>query len=353
MTKPLKTELLSADLENITAFSMPINKGAGIINWGGLVAFPTETVYGLGANAFDADAAKKIYAAKGRPSDNPLIVHVCCKEDILLAAEFVTPAAEKLIDAFCPGPLTIILNKSSRIPVEITGGLDTVAVRIPDNPVALSLIKAAGVPVAAPSANSSGKPSPTRASHVLYDLGGKIDLILDGGPCRYGIESTIIDMTVEPPVILRPGSITKVMLEDVIGDVVDCAGFRDGQAPKAPGMKYTHYSPKAEVNIITGDPKAVSEKINAIAPAHKKCGVLCTDEAKALYDESRFLVFALGSGHNPASMAANLYKLLRKFDYHGADIVYAACPEGFLKNPQAAAISNRLQKAAGGRVLEV
>ena len=267
-----------------------LKEAAGILRSGGLVAFPTETVYGLGGNALDEDAARKIYAAKGRPSDNPLIAHVSCVEEVAPLVKEIPEAGRKLMEAFWPGPLTMIFPKSEKVPYGTTGGLDTVAVRFPNHPVARAIIRAAGLPIAAPSANSSGKPSPTRASHVEYDLNGKIDMIVDGGAAEWGLESTIVDVSDEIPMILRPGAVTKEMIEAVVGQVeIDPAILHKPTAdfkPKAPGMKYTHYSPKAEVFLVKGEQTAVAERINALAAAEraagKKVGVMATEETKTL-----------------------------------------------------------------------
>ncbi len=229
-------------------------EAAEIIRRGGLVAFPTETVYGLGGNALDEDAAKKIYAAKGRPSDNPLIAHVSCPEEVEPLVEYMPEAGKKLMEAFWPGPLTMIFPKSSRVPYGTTGGLETVAVRMPSDPVANRLIALAGVPIAAPSANTSGRPSPTTADHVWQDMNGRIDMIIDGGPVGIGVESTIVDVSGQVPVVLRPGAITMEMLRETLGEVtIDPAilgPMAEGVRPKAPGMKYKHYAPKAELTLV-------------------------------------------------------------------------------------------------------
>ena len=254
-------------IDDCTVCHDKICQAAEIIRQGGLVAFPTETVYGLGADAKNPKAAAKIYAAKGRPSDNPLIVHIAGFEDLFQIVETLPEQAKVLADKFWPGPLTMIFKKNQNIPYETTGGLDTVAVRMPNHPVALALIRESGCMIAAPSANASGRPSPTLAEHVKEDLEGKIPLILDGGEVGIGIESTIIDLTEEIPMILRPGYITKEMLERVIGTVKIDPGIlqQDSLArPKAPGMKYRHYAPKAELMIVDGDRADVIEKINAL-----------------------------------------------------------------------------------------
>ncbi|MBR5123087.1 MAG: threonylcarbamoyl-AMP synthase, partial [Anaerotignum sp.] len=255
----MKTILAKVDLRQPEAMEI-IQTAAKILQEGGLVAFPTETVYGLGGNGLDNSACEKIYLAKGRPSDNPLILHISEFEELKPIVREISPAAQKLMDAFWPGPLTMVFPKSDIVPEKATGGLDTVAVRFPNHPVARAIIHAAGLPIAAPSANSSGKPSPTRASHVEFDLNGKIDMIVDGGAAEWGLESTIVDVSGEVPMILRPGAVTKEMMEEVVGKVeIDPAILQKPAAdlkPKAPGMKYTHYSPKAEVVLVKGETTA-------------------------------------------------------------------------------------------------
>ena len=331
-----------------------IEEAGNILKNGGLVAFPTETVYGLGADALKEEAAKKTYAAKGRPSDNPLIVHIADYEDLKAVAVNIPAKTDALAAHFWPGPLTMIFEKSEVVPYGTTGGLDTVAVRMPSDPVAAAVIRAAGGFVSAPSANTSGRPSPTTAQHVSEDLDGKIDMILDSGSVDIGLESTILDMTVEPPMILRPGAITADMFEEVIGPVsVDetILGSESNKAPKAPGMKYTHYSPKAEVFLVKGEQTAVAERINALAAAEraagKKVGVMATEETKTLYHAD--IILSLGSRAKPEEIGANLFKTLRKFDFLGVDVVYS---EVFSEKGEGMAIMNRLNKAAGYRVLE-
>lgn len=246
-----------------------LEKAAKIIRAGGLVAFPTETVYGLGANALDEAAAKKIYAAKGRPSDNPLIAHVSCLEEIAPLVSNMPENGKKLAKAYWPGPMTMVFPKSAIVPYGTTGGLDTVAIRMPSDPIAAELIRLSGVPIAAPSANTSGRPSPTRADHVLQDMDGKIDAIIDGGPVGIGLESTIVDVTEEMPMVLRPGAITVEMLRETVGEVgIDPAILGPVSAdvrPKAPGMKYRHYAPKADLTLVEGETEAVVETINRLA----------------------------------------------------------------------------------------
>lgn len=328
---------------------------AQIIKAGGLVAFPTETVYGLGADGLNPSAAKKIYQAKGRPSDNPLILHISKVSELDRLVADITPLARKLIDKFWPGPLTMIFKRSSIIPDIITGGLDTVAVRFPINYVARKLIEYSNTPIAAPSANSSGKPSPTRASHVQYDLEGKIDMIIDGGPADFGLESTVVDVTGDVPVILRPGAVTQEMLIDAVGltqiDPAILSKPTENLKPKAPGMKYKHYSPKAKITIVEGEDSKVADMINALVEGDiksgKKAGVMATEQTKQLYKAE--YVFVVGDRNQPKTIAANLFKLLRKFDYLEFDVIYS---EGFSHSDMGAAIMNRLEKAAGYDILK-
>ncbi len=332
-----------------------VQEAGVIIRQGGLVAFPTETVYGLGGNALDEKAAEKIYAAKGRPSDNPLIAHIAHLDMLYELVTEVSEKAEKLMDAFWPGPMTLVFYKKPIVPMGTTGGLDTVAVRMPAHPVALQLIEEAGVPIAAPSANLSGRPSPTRADHVREDLDGRIDMILDSGDVRIGLESTIFDMTVEPPMILRPGYITKEMAEEVIGKVtVDQAILSDQSkvAPKAPGMKYRHYAPKAPLTVVAGEPEMAAEKMKELAlqakAAGKKVGIICTDEMLSRFGE--FETKSIGSRFDPDAIGHNLYRILREFDETGAEVIYS---ESFASDSFGQAIMNRLMKAAGQHKIEV
>ena len=351
----MKTILAKADLSQ-SDFAEVIQTAAKILQEGGLVAFPTETVYGLGGNGLDNSACEKIYIAKGRPSDNPLILHISEFEELNPIVREISPAAKKLMDAFWPGPLTMVFPKSDIVPEKATGGLDTVAVRFPNHPVARAIIHAAGLPIAAPSANSSGKPSPTRASHVEFDLNGKIDMIVDGGAAEWGLESTIVDVSGEVPMILRPGAVTKEMMEEVVGKVeIDPAILQKPAAdlkPKAPGMKYTHYSPKAEVILVKGETTAVVDEINRLAAedmAHGfKTGVMATEETTDLYKAD--IVLSLGSRDKPEQIGANLFKYLRKFDFLGAERIYS---EVFSEEGEGMAIMNRLNKAAGYQTIDL
>lgn len=331
-------------------------KEAGeILKRGGLVAFPTETVYGLGADALNEEAAAKIYAAKGRPSDNPLIVHIADFQALSEIAEEIPAAAKRLADAFWPGPLTMIFKKKERVPLGTTGGLDTVAVRMPDHELARALIRAGGGYIAAPSANTSGRPSPTTAAHVEEDLSGKIDMILDGGPVRIGLESTIVDLSGREPVILRPGYVSQEMLRQVIGAVSMDRGLIEADSqvrPKAPGMKYRHYAPKAAMVIVEGPGERVVEKIQDClrkgAAAGERIGVICTDETAGAYQGG--IVKTIGSQEDELSIAHNLYGILREFDEIQVDRIYS---EAFDTPRMGQAIMNRLMKAAGHQMIKV
>ena len=327
-----------------------------LIAEGELVAFPTETVYGLGGDALDPDASRKIYAAKGRPSDNPLIVHIADFDDMKRVAREVPEQAKKLADAFWPGPLTMIVWKSDAVPEATTGGMQTVAVRMPNHPVALELIRRSGCLIAAPSANTSGRPSPTEAQHVAEDLSGKIAMILDGGPVGIGIESTIIDLTEEQPMILRPGYITPEMLLEVLQEevVIDpgIIAADDTRKPKAPGMKYKHYAPKAEMIIVDGAQDAVIHKINELTAAKraegKKVAVIATDETKDRYDAQ--VILSMGKRADEDAIAQHLYKILRECDELDVGEIYSEC----FQTPRIGqAIMNRLLKAAGHTVIHV
>jgi L-threonylcarbamoyladenylate synthase len=321
----------------------------------GLVAFPTETVYGLGANGLDWEAAARIYAAKGRPSDNPLILHIASMEELFPLAAEIPAEAKILAEAFWPGPLTLIFKKTAIVPYGITGGLDTVAVRMPSHPVARRIIQAAGVPIAAPSANTSGRPSPTKALHVLEDLDGKVDMIVDGGTVGIGLESTIIDVSGGCPVILRPGYITEEMLFPLIGKAAfDAAVTGEAGAdvrPRAPGMKYRHYAPKAEMTVFLGSPTQVCISIeNALKQAAaegRRAGVLCTEESERFYDAP--VKKCAGRRNEPESVARSLYDVLRSFDKEQVDCIFS---ESFEETPLSGAIMNRLLKAAGYRTVK-
>lgn len=330
-----------------------IEIAGNILKEGGLVAFPTETVYGLGADALNEDAAAKTYEAKGRPSDNPLIVHIAEFGALGRIVKDIPDTFARLGQAFWPGPLTLIFEKSEEVPYGTTGGLDTVAVRMPNHKIARELILAGGGYISAPSANTSGRPSPTDASHVEEDLAGKIDMIIDGGSVEIGVESTILDMTVTPPMILRPGAVTKEMLEEVIGEVtVDRAivSENSGQAPKAPGMKYRHYAPKAKLSIVEGTVEDTVKAIRQIVYDHvrrgEKAGIIASDETMELYTTG--VIKTIGTRADESTIAKNLYRILREFDEEEVSYIYS---EAFADEGIGHAIMNRLSKAAGHQVI--
>ena len=333
-----------------------LREAAEILRSGGLVAFPTETVYGLGANALDETAAKKIYEAKGRPSDNPLIAHISCMEELPALVKEIPEAGRKLAEKYWPGPLTMIFPKKAVVPYGTTGGLDTVAVRMPSDPVANRLIRLAGVPVAAPSANTSGRPSPTKAEHVIEDMNRKIEMIIDVGEVGIGVESTIVDVSGKVPTLLRPGAITMEMLEETLGKVeVDPAilGPVSGNVrPKAPGMKYRHYAPQAEMTLVEGDMQAVVEYINREAKAAKaagrKVGIICTEGSRSCYPEG--ILEVIGSRGHEETVAHNRFAVLREFDERQVDCIFS---ESFSRDRLGQAIMNRLCKAAGYHIVEV
>ncbi|OIJ11758.1 threonylcarbamoyl-AMP synthase [Anaerobacillus alkalilacustris] len=313
-----------------------------------VVAFPTETVYGLGANAYSDAAVEKIFKAKGRPSDNPLIIHISNKGQLQKLVKRVPSIAEKLMEVFWPGPLTLVLEKGEGIAERVTAGLSTVAVRMPDHPVALSLITEANTPVAAPSANVSGKPSPTTAAHVYEDLAGKIAGIVDGGATGVGVESTVLDMTTDIPMILRPGGVTREQLEEVIGSVaVDPALEENGQAPKSPGLKYKHYAPQAKLVLVDGNDEFIQTLVTKAKQEQKKVGVLTTNENVEKFHAD--VVLPCGTKDDLHTVAQHLYDVLRKFDQYDLDIIYS---EIFHEKGVGKAIMNRLTKAAGGDILK-
>lgn len=323
---------------------------AKLINSGRLVVFPTETVYGLGGDATDPEAAKKIYAAKGRPSDNPLIIHVAKPEDAEKYA-YTSPTYYKLAKAFMPGPLTVILPKKDTVPTTVTGGLDSVAVRCPSHPVAHALIDAAGVAIAAPSANLSGKPSPTCAEHVIYDLSGRVDMIIDGGECDIGLESTIVKLYGEKAVLLRPGGITFDALCCVLDDVTVSPAvanrLAENERPLSPGMKYKHYAPSAPLVLLKGDEKKII-KFLAAEQKKQKTAILCYDEEINLLD--RNFLLPVGSKDDLLTQAKRLFAALRKSDELKVDKIYAHLPD---MNGIGLALYNRMIRAAAHTVLNV
>lgn len=332
-----------------------IREAARIIREGGLVAFPTETVYGLGGNALDVTASQRIYAAKGRPSDNPLIVHIADMASLLPLVTEIPEAARKLASACWPGPLTMIFHKSSIVPLETTGGLDSVAVRFPSHPIACALIREGGGYVAAPSANTSGRPSPTMAEHVIEDLKGKIEMIVDGGSVGIGLESTIVDFTENIPTILRPGYINEQMLRDILGEVRMDKGLLAENSrihPKAPGMKYRHYAPKGSLLIVEGQTDRVAAKIEEMArektAAGYTVGIIGTDESVGRYSSG--IIKSIGTRSDEESIGRHLYSVLREFDDCGAAYIFS---ESFDTPKMGQAIMNRLLKAAGHQVIKV
>lgn len=345
---------------------------------GGTVAFPTETVYGVGANALNPQAVKKIYTAKGRPADNPLIVHISDVKSLYVLVDEVSRATEDLISAFWPGPLTLILKKSKAVPDTITAGLDTVAIRLPMHPIAINLIKEAGIPIAAPSANISGKPSPTRGKHVVDDLFGRVDIIINGGNCEVGLESTVLDMSTNQPTILRPGAVTKKMIEEILGKEINFhetnLGNFEGEIPKAPGMKYIHYAPKAEVIIYRGEIDEVTRRMELDLERYvnlgKRVGIICTESRKRAEGDGSCLAFrgnlfsqktkqephplasvkSMGVRGEYKTIAANIFRILREFDDEEVDIILTEAVE---ETELGQAIMNRLIKAAGYNIVEV
>ncbi len=349
----MKTEIIKIDENNIN--NTKISKAADIIKNGGLVAFPTETVYGLGANALDTEAIKKIFKAKGRPGDNPLIVHICNINQINILVKEVSDKAKQLMKKYWPGPLTIIFDKSEKVPDSITGGLSTVAVRMPNHKIALELIKQSDLPIAAPSANTSGKPSPTDFFHVKEDLSGKIDLIINGGRTGIGVESTVLDVSGNVPTILRPGGITKENLLSIFSEVrFDPAIVEKDKnlVPKSPGQKYKHYSPKAEVKIVKGNREDIVDRINELCNKYMKenvkIGIMATEQTKDKYGDKTIIV--VGDRNVPQTIATNLFKTLRDFDKLGVRVIIA---EGIEEKGIGRAIMNRMYKASGGNLEEV
>lgn len=350
----LNTIIIKIDIHNPEPDKLAY--AAEVIRSGGLVAFPTETVYGLGANAFNESAVADIFKAKGRPSDNPLIVHIADRNILGRLTVSKPDIADKLIDEFWPGPLTLVMPKSREIPDIVTAGLNSVAIRMPSHPVALALISKAGVPLAAPSANSSGKPSPTRAEHVIDDLNGKVDVIIDSGSVQVGLESTVLDITSPVPVILRPGSVTYEQLKTVLGRVDVCPSLINSGAeihtPRSPGMKYRHYAPKAKLVIFEGSPDDVAMEINRLYRQNKEQGiksvVLATDETIEHYNDVKAVT--MGSRKHPSTIASNLFHVLREFDRQNIQVILAESLEfqeiGF-------AVMNRLVKASGYNIVKV
>lgn len=353
----MDTKLIVIDRQHIDPSEF--TEASRILQDGGLVAFPTETVYGLGGNALDAGASAKIYAAKGRPSDNPLIVHISKVSDIEELAYDIPDIAYALADRFWPGPMTMILKKKDIVPKATTGGLDTVAIRLPSDEIARTLISESGVFIAAPSANSSGRPSPTCARHVYEDLNGKIDMIIDGGDCEIGLESSIIDLTGDEPLILRPGFITKEDFAEVVRQVEYDRAVQNLKPdvniiPKAPGMKYKHYAPKGNITIVKGDKSKVTAYINQMledkraSDGSRKYAVMCAEENVPCYRAEN--IYSVGKEKDAKSITSSLFRVLRQLDEDGVDIIYS---EEFAATDKKDAIMNRLYKAAGYNIVEV
>ncbi len=350
----METKIYSLNEEKID--TNIIKEAGDVLKKGGLVAFPTETVYGLGGDALNPDSSKKIYAAKGRPSDNPLIVHISNLKALEKIVKDIPEDALKLADKYWPGPLTMIFNKNDVVPKETTGGLETVAVRMPSNKIARALIDASGGYIAAPSANLSGRPSPTVAKYVIEDMKGRIDIILDGGESDVGLESTIVDFTEGKPMILRPGFITQKMLEEALSEKVEWdRAIIDADSktpPKAPGMKYRHYAPKGELVIVEGNKEDVIKKINELTNADKnnnlKTGVIATEETKDYYCAD--LVKSAGHKDEEGEVAHHLFRILREFDEENIQKMYS---ESFKSDGVGAAVMNRLLKAAGHQIIKV
>ncbi len=350
-TKYLKIDPLVPELHKIRL-------AARILHRGGVVAFPTETVYGLGANALDGRAVRRIFRAKGRPADNPLIVHIANFRDIKDLVAYLPPRATLLMQSFWPGPLTLIMPRSELIPDIVTAGLDTVGIRMPSHPVARALIRGAHLPIAAPSANISGRPSPTTGPDVLRDMRGKIDAVVDGGPAAVGVESTVLDLTTPVPTILRPGGVTYEELQAVLGEVAidpDVQGSRVAR-PRAPGMKYRHYAPQGEVYIVSGALEQVTIRIRTLLANWQQKGrrvaVLATWETAAAYRREPLPDYleVLGSRSQPATIAASLFRALRNCDRHHIDIILA---EAVAEEGIGLAIMNRLRKSAAHRIIRV
>lgn len=347
----MNTEIVELNEQNIDIEKLM--RAATIIVNLGTVVLPTETVYGLGANALSSTAVKKIFLAKGRPSDNPLIVHVCSvemMEDLL--KDPLDLRAKKLIETFWPGPLTLVFKRSDKVPLEVCAHLDTVAIRMPDHPIALKLIELANVPIAAPSANVSGKPSPTMAQHVIQDMNGRVDMIISADRSRIGVESTVLDISSPMAVILRPGGVTLEQLQEVLGiDGVMLDSMVNGvvDKPRSPGMKYTHYAPNAPLQIVRGSKENILSYIKGkIKESDSFIGVLCSDETKSEYQGAH--VISIGSVHRLDQGASNLFAVLREFDSIGVDMIFA---EAFAEDEMGLALMNRLKKAAGFNIVDV
>ncbi len=343
----MNTEYFSVD--SVHPDTGVLAQAAAVLRHGGLVAFPTETVYGLGANGLDPEAVAGIFAAKGRPADNPLILHIADRREVGKLARQVPANARVLMETYWPGPLTLVLDRTKAVPDAVTGGLDTVAVRLPDSVVARELIRLAGVPLAAPSANTSGRPSPTTAQDVLADLDGKINMVIDSGPCDIGVESTVVDCTTPVPTLLRPGGITLEMLIETLGEVEVDPGLGGNAVPRSPGMKYTHYAPAAPLILLEGEAPAqaavLAAEIRKAQAEGKRVGAVIAAETAV---PSGVAAAVYGSRYSPEEIAANLYNALRYFDSEPVDIIFA---EGTEETGLGLAVMNRLRKAAGYRII--
>lgn len=349
----MNTITIKIEIENIDGEDL--KHAAGIIKSGGIVAFPTETVYGLGANGLDTEAVEKIFKAKGRPADNPLILHVCALSQVESLVEEISDTARMCMAQFWPGPLTILFKRSELVPDIVSAGLDTVAIRMPDNGIALKLIELSETPIAAPSANLSGRPSPTSFKHVKEDMMGKIDMIIDGGSTGIGLESTVLDLSGDLPMILRPGGVTIEQLKNLIPNIVFDKSIIDNSSsiiPKSPGQKYRHYAPKSEMILFGGDLGKVVDEIKKLSKAYlldgKKVGIMCTDQTKDLYEDG--IIISLGSRDEESTIAQSLFDTLRRFDEEGVDIILA---ESMDMSNLGSAIMNRLKKAASGKIVEL
>ncbi len=351
----METKVIQINRDNIK--KEDFEEAGEILRSGGLVAFPTETVYGLGGDGLNPEASAKIYAAKGRPSDNPLIIHIAEVSDIEKLAVDIPEIAYRCAECFWPGPMTMILKKANIVPSETTGGLSTVAIRLPSDEIARTLIRESGVYIAAPSANTSGRPSPTRASHVYEDLAGRIDMLIDGGSCEIGLESSIIDLSGEQPLILRPGFITKEDFERVVASVeydraVVAKTMQKDVVAKAPGMKYRHYAPKGQIYIVEGEAANVTERINNECAAHEavgiSCAVVCSHENAEKYTCEH--IYDLGLRTEEKAVSSHLFDALRQLDTDGIQVIYS---ESFEDLKLSEAIMNRLRKAAGYNFIEV
>jgi L-threonylcarbamoyladenylate synthase len=350
----MNTRILKVDPKHPEREQIQI--AADIIQRGGLVAFPTETVYGLGANALDGGAVLRLFEAKKRPLDNPPIVHVAETDEVYPLVEAVPKKAELLMKQFWPGPLTLVFKHSPNIPKESTAGLDTIAIRMPNHPVAQALIRQSKRPIAAPSANLSGKPSPTTAEHVYTDLNGRIDAIIDGGAANIGVESTVVDVSCDPPMLLRPGGTPFEALKAVVQELrlhpfVESEVELPLEQIRSPGMKHKHYAPKAEVVLVEGNVEAVVNKIKELSDAYTvkqaKVAILATDQTMAAY--KAYIVKSMGSRHNLATVAASLFRLLREVDAEGVDVILA---ESVPQEGLGLAVMNRLRKASGYHIIK-